>query len=301
MRLASWRRCSRSTMRGRRRRPGPPRSCSIRSCATRCRRLARVRALHAELDAHGVTLRLRTPTIVRPEERKRLDKWLDLGLPVLTGHLGLLAELSAAGARRAGRLRRQRASTRTQRLDSLRTRGAAAHRQRRAHRRGDRAARGPVGGRGLRRAGLGPTRGDDARALRAVGGVRSRRPPPVATCACRSTPTSRSPIRRATPSPWPPTPTAAIACCTRARSTGSEFLPGALGARRARLPAGVQRARRSGGGRDGGVSRRAGRAGARRGTGPHAPRAPSWAAPSRADTSHGRSDGESIPPRGHRK
>jgi putative protease len=59
--------------------------------------LARVRALHERLGAAGVTLRLRTPTIVRPEDRKSIQKWLDLGLPVLSGHLGLVAELSHGG------------------------------------------------------------------------------------------------------------------------------------------------------------------------------------------------------------
>jgi len=59
--------------------------------------LARVHALREELAAAGVTLRLRTPTIVRPEERKRLDKWLALELPLLTGHLGVLAEFGGAG------------------------------------------------------------------------------------------------------------------------------------------------------------------------------------------------------------
>jgi putative protease len=59
--------------------------------------LARIRALRERLDAQGVTLRLRTPTIVRPEERRDIAKWLDLGLPILTGHLGLLAELSREG------------------------------------------------------------------------------------------------------------------------------------------------------------------------------------------------------------
>jgi putative protease len=59
--------------------------------------VSRVRTLHEELAARGVTLRLRTPTIVRPDDRRRLDKWLALGLPVFTGHLGLLAELSASG------------------------------------------------------------------------------------------------------------------------------------------------------------------------------------------------------------
>ncbi|MFY7921620.1 MAG: DUF3656 domain-containing U32 family peptidase [Gemmatimonas sp.] len=59
--------------------------------------LARVTALRDDLSSQGIGLRLRTPTIVRPEERKRLDKWLALGLPVLTGHLGLAAELAAQG------------------------------------------------------------------------------------------------------------------------------------------------------------------------------------------------------------
>ncbi len=59
--------------------------------------VARVRALADALAARGVTLRLRTPTIVRPEERKVLDKWLALGLPLVSGHLGLVAEQARAG------------------------------------------------------------------------------------------------------------------------------------------------------------------------------------------------------------
>lgn len=59
--------------------------------------VSRVRALQEELAALGVTLRLRTPTIVRPEERKRLEKWLALELPLLSGHLGLVAEQGSAG------------------------------------------------------------------------------------------------------------------------------------------------------------------------------------------------------------
>jgi putative protease len=59
--------------------------------------VARVRALQERLVARDVVLRLRTPTIVRPEERKRIQKWLDLGLPILSGHLGLVAELSRGG------------------------------------------------------------------------------------------------------------------------------------------------------------------------------------------------------------
>jgi putative protease len=56
-----------------------------------------VRALQEELASLGVTLRIRTPTIVRPEDRKSVSKWLSLMLPVQTGHLGLLAELAAEG------------------------------------------------------------------------------------------------------------------------------------------------------------------------------------------------------------
>jgi putative protease len=58
---------------------------------------ARVRNLAEELRQRGVALRLRTPSIVRPEERRTLDKWLALDLPILSGHLGLVAELSRAG------------------------------------------------------------------------------------------------------------------------------------------------------------------------------------------------------------
>jgi putative protease len=58
---------------------------------------ARVRALAERLAERGASLRLRTPTIVRSDERAAVDKWLDLDLPILTGHLGLLAELGRAG------------------------------------------------------------------------------------------------------------------------------------------------------------------------------------------------------------
>src|SRR5690606_38210949 len=58
---------------------------------------ARLRALADELSARGVTVRLRTPTIVRPAERRSLAKWLDLGLPLLSGHIGLVGELGGAG------------------------------------------------------------------------------------------------------------------------------------------------------------------------------------------------------------
>ncbi|HEX5972846.1 MAG TPA: U32 family peptidase [Gemmatimonadaceae bacterium] len=59
--------------------------------------VTRVKALADELRARGITLRLRTPTIVRPEERRAIQKWLDLGLPMVSGHLGLVAELGKAG------------------------------------------------------------------------------------------------------------------------------------------------------------------------------------------------------------
>ncbi|HEY3286765.1 MAG TPA: DUF3656 domain-containing protein [Gemmatimonadaceae bacterium] len=58
---------------------------------------ARVTALAAELSAQGTALRLRTPSVVRPEERRAIQPWLDLGLPLLSGHLGLVAELAGAG------------------------------------------------------------------------------------------------------------------------------------------------------------------------------------------------------------
>ena len=59
--------------------------------------VTRVRALADELAARGAALRVRTPTIVRPEERNTLDKWLNLGLPLVSGHVGLVAELAEQG------------------------------------------------------------------------------------------------------------------------------------------------------------------------------------------------------------
>ncbi|MDX2192517.1 MAG: U32 family peptidase [Gemmatimonadales bacterium] len=59
--------------------------------------VSHVRALLDELASCGVATRLRTPTIVRPAERKVVDKWLALGTPLVSGHLGLLAELANAG------------------------------------------------------------------------------------------------------------------------------------------------------------------------------------------------------------
>ena len=59
--------------------------------------VTRVLALAAELRDQGIALRLRTPTIVRPAERRAIRKWLDLNLPMTSGHLGLVAELATAG------------------------------------------------------------------------------------------------------------------------------------------------------------------------------------------------------------
>ncbi|HKV51599.1 MAG TPA: DUF3656 domain-containing protein [Gemmatimonadaceae bacterium] len=57
----------------------------------------RIVALGEELASLGASFRLRTPTIVRPEERRDVDRWLDLGLPLLSGHTGLVAALSSQG------------------------------------------------------------------------------------------------------------------------------------------------------------------------------------------------------------
>jgi putative protease len=59
--------------------------------------LSRVKALAAELDTMGIAFRIRTPTIVRPEERATLDRWLALGFPLVSGHVGLVVELARAG------------------------------------------------------------------------------------------------------------------------------------------------------------------------------------------------------------
>ena len=59
--------------------------------------VSRVKALAEELSNRGVGFRLRTPTIVRPEDRPALDKWLALGVPIISGHVGLACELGSAG------------------------------------------------------------------------------------------------------------------------------------------------------------------------------------------------------------
>ena len=58
---------------------------------------ARLRALQTDLASRGITLRIRTPSVVRPGERRSIQKFLDLGTPILSGHLGLVAELARAG------------------------------------------------------------------------------------------------------------------------------------------------------------------------------------------------------------
>ena len=59
--------------------------------------VSRVRGVMDACAARGATFRIRTPTVVRPAERRLLDKWLALGTPVLCGHLGLAAELGSEG------------------------------------------------------------------------------------------------------------------------------------------------------------------------------------------------------------
>lgn len=59
--------------------------------------VSRLRGLAEEVRSRGVSFRLRTPTILRQEERRTLDKWLALDVPLLSGHLGLVAELAAKG------------------------------------------------------------------------------------------------------------------------------------------------------------------------------------------------------------
>lgn len=58
---------------------------------------SRLAALRDELQGAGIALRLRTPSVVRPEERKSLDKWLALQLPIVTGHAGLAVALAGEG------------------------------------------------------------------------------------------------------------------------------------------------------------------------------------------------------------
>ena len=59
--------------------------------------VARVTALASELADAGVMLRLRTPTIIRPEDRRSLTRWLAADLPILSGHVGLALQLAGEG------------------------------------------------------------------------------------------------------------------------------------------------------------------------------------------------------------
>jgi putative protease len=99
-------RCIASKMHEPRRRAALPRSRSTRSCVTPAPPAARVRALAEELSARGVSLRLRTPSIVRPEDRRSLDKWLALDVPMLTD-ISDSWPSSRARPRRHRRLRRE--------------------------------------------------------------------------------------------------------------------------------------------------------------------------------------------------
>jgi len=56
--------------------------------------VSRIRTLAAELHDRGIDVRLRTPSVVRPADRRAVQKWLDLGFPMLSGHLGLVGELA---------------------------------------------------------------------------------------------------------------------------------------------------------------------------------------------------------------
>ena len=59
--------------------------------------VSRVTTLADELGAMGISFRLRTPSIVRPEDRPALDRWLALDFPLVSGHVGLACELASSG------------------------------------------------------------------------------------------------------------------------------------------------------------------------------------------------------------
>ncbi len=59
--------------------------------------VTRVGGFADEVRGTGAVFRLRTPTIVRPEERRSIEKWLALDVPLLSGHWGLIVELAAQG------------------------------------------------------------------------------------------------------------------------------------------------------------------------------------------------------------
>ena len=160
-------------MRMRPAKPAQLRSASTRSFGIRAPPLARIRALQERLTERGVSLRLRTPTIVRPEERRSIQKWLDLGLPILSGHLGLVAEFGEGGQGCRGRLRGECFQC-AHRGGALSPRRATHRRVGRAHDRRALAARRAVGRRRLRRVPVRPPRGNDDRTLCPFGRVRSR-------------------------------------------------------------------------------------------------------------------------------
>ena len=224
---------------GDRARPVPPPSD--------CRRVTRVRALASELAARGVTL----PPAHADDRAPRgapacSTSGSTLGLPMLTGHLGLVAELARAGRDVVADYARQ--------LLQPAHRGASCSRSARAAsccRSSSRPTRSrdvvaPWDGARLRRAALRPPGGDDDRALRALGRVRSRaddlpRPLRAEASERRAHRSRRLHVRRS-----PPTRRAATGCCTRARSRARSSCrgSGAAGIRGYQLR--VQRAGRSG-------------------------------------------------------
>jgi U32 family peptidase len=59
--------------------------------------VTRVKALQAELATRGIGFRLRTPTILRPDDRAHAQKWLDYDAAFVSGHVGLVADLASQG------------------------------------------------------------------------------------------------------------------------------------------------------------------------------------------------------------
>ena len=125
------------------------------------------------LAERGVSLRLRTPTIVRPEDRNEHSEVARPRTADAERASRARRRVGARGTRRRRGLRGQRLQ-RAHRRRSLPPRRATHRRVGRADDRRAVAARRAVGRRRLRRVSLRPSRGNDDRALRAVGGVRSR-------------------------------------------------------------------------------------------------------------------------------
>ena len=154
-----------------------------------------------------------------------MQKWLDLGLPLLSGHLGLVAELGARRSRRHRRLRGQLLQP-AHRGGAVPARRAAHHAVGRAHDRRAARRRRAMGGRRLRRAALRPAGGDDDRALRALRRVRSRAddlPRPLRAEAHQRRAHRSGGLSR---SRSPPTRPAAIGCCTRGPSRAASSCRG---------------------------------------------------------------------------